>query len=903
MTPRSVHYVLSTHWDREWYQTFQDYRHRLVKLIDHLIEGWTDGRLRGPFQTDGQAIILEDYLEVRPERRSLVETLVREGKIVVGPWYVLPDEFIVSGEALIRNLALGRSLARRLGGEPSAAGFMCDLFGQNSQMPQIFAGFGITGAMIWRGTNVIDRRLVRWRGADGSVIPAVRFGKVGYCSYAAQVRPVRHNEPIYSAEEQAERLEAYLQEEAEATETSAMLLFDGGDHLEWDPENYAVLAERMDHPDERYAIRHTSLDAFLAEMLPQANQISTLLSGELREPGVYPAEIDQQWVIPGVLSSRVWIKQWNARCQALLCCLAEPLNTWASLAAGSEYPQGYLDVAWKWLLQNHPHDSICGCSIDAVHEDMRFRFHQAEGIADRITIEAMRALAANIPGSLEEGELRVVVYNPLPRPFVQTAEITLQIPKDYPTFNEFFGYEPKPAFRVYDANGIELPYQRLSQAMNRQHVRTFATIFPQGYQSHEVRISLPLRIPAMGYTTLTVRPGEPGLPTRHPAVPGMATSEASMTNGVLDVKIEPNGSLTVTDLRSGQVYTRWLTFEDTADIGDGWYYGQAVNDQAYSSTACQASVALVHNGPHLTTFRIRTVMSLPEAFDFASMTRSENRKDLVIDSLVSLRPGSDRLEVETTVQNEVSDHRLRLLLPSGARTMSYLSDTPFDVVERPIALSEENHLNRELEVETKPQQSWSALFDGKRGVAVVAFGLHECAVRDLPDRPLALTLFRGTRRTVLTNGEPLGQLHGELKFQYWIIPLSEEPDRASLCEQGMLLEAGLRSLQVHPDDRLSQPGVQPLPKEAGFLRLSGPAVLTSLLQMHRGVQVRLFNPNTRAVGARLDLSGYPGKPPALIQPVNLEGEPVGDPIAIQGGGAVLSLKPKQILTIVIEQSS
>ena len=106
MAPRNVHHVLSTHWDREWYKTFQIFRVWLVELLDRVLEGWQSGELQGPFQTDGQAIILEDYLEVRPERRPWVEGLVKEGKFVVGPWYVLPDEFIVSGEALVRNLEL-----------------------------------------------------------------------------------------------------------------------------------------------------------------------------------------------------------------------------------------------------------------------------------------------------------------------------------------------------------------------------------------------------------------------------------------------------------------------------------------------------------------------------------------------------------------------------------------------------------------------------------------------------------------------------------------------------------------------------------------------------------------------------------------------------------------------------
>lgn len=48
--------------------------------------------------------------------------------------------------------------------------------------------------------------------------------------------------------------------------------------------------------------------------------------------------------------------------------VAEPL---AAIAAkeGMEYPQ-ICTSGWKLLMQNHPHDSICGCSVDDVHREM-----------------------------------------------------------------------------------------------------------------------------------------------------------------------------------------------------------------------------------------------------------------------------------------------------------------------------------------------------------------------------------------------------------------------------------------------------------------------------------------------------------------------------------------------------
>jgi hypothetical protein len=907
MPIRRAHYVVSTHWDREWYQTFQDFRYRLVQLLDRVLDGLADGRLKGPFQTDGQAIILEDYLEVRPERRDQVAEYVRRGLLAVGPWYALPDEFLVSGEALIRNLRAGRALARSFGGQPSDAGFVCDIFGHNSQMPQILKGFGIRGGLIWRGTNAVDTRNVIWRGADGTELPCYRFGEVGYCTYASLVRGARFHEEKHDPALARARLERMLEREAALSPVDPLLLFDGCDHQEWDQEAYGAIAERLGGEADGYEVVHSTLDAYLGEMLAQADRIETVLEGELREPGRFGGARDQQWLIPGVLSSRVWIKQWNARCQTLLTSWAEPLTAVAQSLAGLPDPQGYLDVAWQWLLKNHPHDSICGCSIDQVHEDMKYRFHQCEGIAERLTLEATRALAAGVAGDLDEDALRVTVFNPLPEPFDGTSELTLQIPDDWPTFNEFFGFEPKPAFRVFGADGQEVAYQRLGQAMGRAKTRIRAVKFPEAYRTNDVEVSLRLRVPAMGYTTLTVKRGEThrigtsevALPTRHPEAKGLATSECSMANESIGVTIEPNGTLAIADLRTGHGYRRLLTFEDVADIGDGWYHGVAINDQCFTSTGAHAEIALVHNGPLLTTFRVRTTMHVPAEFDFRAMRRSEEFTPLVIDSLVSLRPGGDRVEVVTTVHNAARDHRLRVLFPSGASAETYLADSIYDVVRRPIALRADNHLYRELEVETKPQQTWTAVSAQGRGLAIISEGLLESAVRDVPDRPVALTLLRATRRTVMTDSQPEGQLPGEWTFRYWIAPLAGEPDAVRLSLYGQGLAAGLRNVQLRPADLDLYAAPRALAAEASFLQVTGDLVLSSARRVGAALEVRLYNPTTRPADGELRLGrmARDGGAFTACQPVDLESNPLGERRAFSGGEVRVTLRPKEILTL------
>jgi len=888
-----AHYVLSTHWDREWYQSFQNYRYQLVHLLDRVLAAAEDGRLHGPFQTDGQAIILEDYLEIRPERREQLVRLAQAGKLVIGPWYVLPDEFLVSGEALIRNLRLGRQIARSFGVEPSQAGFVCDLFGHNSQMPQLLAGFGIRGGFIWRGVNHLQTRHVRWRGADGTELLAYRFPSGGYCDYTFKVRHALEHAVTPDAARVHADLDAYLRYEAEHTEIDPILLFDGGDHEEWDEAAYTAMLAYAGQPGD-FEVVHTSLDAYLAEALPQAARVGAVVTGELRDPGCdYD---DQQWVIPGVLSSRVWIKQANAECQTLLCQWAEPFSAWAHLALGIEAPQGFLDVAWKWLLQNHPHDSICGCSIDVVHEDMKFRFSQARQIADRLTRAATQQIAASVAGDLSDDEMSVVVFNPLAHPLAETVEVTLQIPTHWPVFNEFFGFEPKPAFRIYDADGKEVAYQRLHQAMNQRKVRIYTTKFPDAYRTHDVTVSLPLHVPATGYTTLTVRAASDRRATRYPLTPSLVAAEDALENEFLRVTVASNGSLTLLDKRSGATYHRLMTYADCADIGDGWYHGQAVNDQRFTSTASTAAVAVVHTGPHLGTLRVRTTLRIPAAFHFDDrMARTEELVDLVIDSLISLRPGCDRVEVTSSLHNVACDHRLQVLFPSGAETDTYLADTPFDVVERPIPLRADNHLYRELEVETRPQQSWTAVFDDRRGLAVISTGLLESAIQDGADRTLALTLYRSTQRTVFTDGEPGGQLLGDLHFRYWIMPLAGAPDPVRLTNLGLQLAAGMRAVQLRPADLPLHRQSTPLPSASSLFDVEGPAVVTSARWIAAGLEIRIFNPTTTRGQATVHFTG--DNRFATMQEVDFESRPTGEAQYLTAHKAVVTLSAKQIKTV------
>ena len=894
MTKPAAHYVLSTHWDREWHRPFQAFRHELVALLDRVLDGLTDGRLKGPFCTDGHAVLVEDYLEIRPERRDRIRDMAGKGMLVIGPWYVLPDEFIVSGESLVRNLRLGREVARSLGGQPSDAGFVCDMFGHNSQLPQIFAGFGIHAGFIWRGVNTAGRRNLIWRGADGTELVCHRFGVEGYGSYSERVRRNADFEVGFDPSKFDEYLDAYLEHLAANSDVETLLLFDACDHQVWDERVYALLAERMARGGGSHQILHTSLDKYIEAMLGERERITTIVEGELREPALDQPGLEMQALLSGTLSSRVRLKQANAQCQALLCHWAEPVCALARTLLGERVPgpAPFLDLAWRWLLKNQTHDSICGCSIDQVHEDMKFRFSQAQQIADRLTEDASRAIAASVAGHLGKNEMRVVVFNPLTDDVVeQPVELTLQIPAEWPSADG-------PAFCLTTADGSEVGYQRLEQTPDQTRLRRRPTAYPQIYKTNDVRIALPLSVPAAGYATLTVKPGkQPAkVPLHDP--PGMATGERTMANDILNVEIQCDGTLTLTDKRTGHIYPGLLGFEDAEDIGDGWNYTASDNGRTLVSTGGGANLELVHDGPMLTVFRIRTVMAVPEAFDFAGQARDGRSIEMNIESLLSLRPGQDYVDVQTVVDNTARDHRLRVLLPSGADASTYLADSPFDVIERDIALHADNDRYRERETETKPQQSWTAVYDGDRGVAVLSEGLCESAVRDVPGRPIALTLFRGTHRTSLIPSDTAGQCPGTMVFHYRIMPLTGRPDPVRLCRLGQQMMTGLRTVQLRAEDAAIHRTATTVPPTAGLLRVDGPAVVTSLRQVGEGLELRMFNPVDSGITVCVSSAGLTA-PPRTVYPVDFESNPLA-PARPLDSICEVPLKAKQIITLRLE---
>ncbi|MBM3121039.1 MAG: hypothetical protein FJZ97_02495, partial [Chloroflexi bacterium] len=384
---KTVHVVSHTHWDREWYRTFQQFRLQLVQLIDGLLEILAGDPGFRFFTLDGQTIILDDYLQVRPEREAILCRHVRQGRLLIGPWHVLPDMFLVGPEAHIRNLLQGDRTARRFGAKMKI-GYLPDPFGHPGQTPQILQGFGIDTACIWRGVDRTNAEFW-WQAPDGTRVLAVSM-RDGYGNGASL--------PAEDGRAFAQQLAQSAASLAPDSATSSLLVMYGTDHME-PPRNTAAAIAHADRHLDNTRVVHSTLPYYVASIRKEIERRKAtipVVEGELRSGR-------RMHLLPGVLSTRMWIKQRNRACELLLEKWVEPFGTFrerlSGPTAGATAPtdrQAVLHQAWRLLMENHAHDSICGCSIDQVHEEMRVRFDQVDQIGEELTQQTLAGIAGSV---------------------------------------------------------------------------------------------------------------------------------------------------------------------------------------------------------------------------------------------------------------------------------------------------------------------------------------------------------------------------------------------------------------------------------------------------------------------------------------------------------------------------
>jgi mannosylglycerate hydrolase len=897
--PLTVHIVPHTHWDREWYLPFQRFRLRLVEVVDQVL-ALLEANPGYRFTLDGQLATVDDYLEIRPEAESRIRALVGEGRLAVGPWQILMDEFLVSGETIVRNLELGILRAQELGGAMEA-GYLPDMFGHVAQMPQLLRRAGVAHAVVWRGVPAaIDHHAFHWESPDGSAVRAEYL--VGGYGNAAGLA----DDPERFAAE-VERFAAVV---APFFDGAGPLAMAGTDHMPPNPE-LPALVERTNRDQQRFRLRVETLAEYLSGAdggaLPRWR-------GELRSGA-------RANMLMGVNSARLDLKATGARAERMLQRYAEPL---LALHA-DDWPEPFLCQAWRRVIDNSAHDSICGCSADDVCDQVLVRFAESEQIAAGLAERAAAAVARRVPRGW------IAVFNPSPHACSDVVEVELPVPEawtdvslELPDGTRIPAQASGPCRHVlYDD---ELPGVRLPALLDRIHGRELfgrqingvevdtvarSVIFqvdeeagPERFDATALERALQEAAEAAAEATFRVRIEATSRRRLLAAVPapalgwsavrvgrGTAASEhvvrcdeRSLANGLVDVSVARDGTL---ELAGGGVALAGVgRLVDGGDAGDSYNYAPPAADRIVEEPE-SVSVAVRAAGPVVGRLDVVRAYRWPLALAEDASARSEEAARVLVTTAVELRVGEPFVRLRITFENPCSDHRLRFHVPLAEPAQSSFAEGQFAVVERRGA-PEGGH--GEVPLATYPAHG----FVDAGGVALLLE--HPSEYELVGERELALTILRATglisRPDNRWREEPAGPLVAIPAAQCrrpWSACFGLYPHAGSWSDADVLAE-----LERYRHPFLTRAGTGPAgarPQPVAGLELTARGiVLSSLRRRGDGLELRLVceQPEPRSVLVAGEVEE--------AQTADLLGRP-GEPLPLEPAGLRLALGPWEIRTV------
>jgi len=931
---KEVHVICNTHWDREWVYPSAETRLLLVEFMDDLLDLLDSQPDFHSYLMDSQVLCVDDYVEMRPDQRPRIEKHVKSGRLQIGPWYSLPEEYIVNAESLVRNLLIGHRAAQSYG-KVMKLGYTPFSYGQCSQMPQIYRGFDIDTIIFYRGINTKHSEFIM-EGADGSRVVGTRFGCLSRFSYYFYVyRILRHNMsrdewwydwdrgalPFKLCNESHPRghwyildpskkllqweklpacLERLIRDESKHFTTKYIACMQGFDSSSPDPLERKIIEESQRVLGDRHTIIQSSLENYMNKLKEaiKGKEVE-VIKGESRDPG---ATVKWTHLMGDVISSRPRIKRANNFSENELQRWAEPFQTMA-MTLGQTYPTGPLDMAWKYLMKNHPHDTICGAGVDQMEKDMMYRYDQIRILSQGLMSRGFQAIQRQIDtGGVDIKDSVLTVFNPSPFPRSEVVTIFLDLP--YECFYK--------AFSIADADGAKAQYQKVTSYPYGNLVRNLQDISLE-LRSERVKLHfLAEDVPALGYKTYHVRHEE----DEEEAAGTLVPRPGHMENEHLAIRINDNGTLDVTHKASGHTFRGLHYLEDGGETGHSWIHMSPDFDEVITSLGTPAEVALEESGPLLARYRVEYRMMIPEdivqheqgiaprrppaASDptRASTRRSENRKELLIRSWLTLRKDQRYLEVLTKLDNQCKNHRLRVAFPLGIAATHSNAETAFDVVSREIIRTKDNpYYNRENP--QYPNHRFVDVGDGKMGLALINDGIREYEAKDDEDRTVYLTLLRGyvfrnspiIDRWDIYPEMLLSQSLGENEWRYAIYP-----HEGTWEDAGVHCQADAFNLTLEVGQAGRHEGS--LPWEMSFFSIEPTELAISALKKcedRNTVIVRIFNPMGRDVKARV--TTYKPIKAAWLTNMNEERRenlgPVGSKVAFAVAG-------KKIRTLELE---
>ena len=873
----TIHIVSYTHWDREFRFDFETTRMRLVDLMDNLLGIMAGNPDFKHFTLDGQFVLIDDYLEIRPEKEAELRQLAADGRLAVGPWYTLPDSSCVHGESLIRNLMTGLRRSRAFGGTMEL-GYNVFSFGQIAQLPQIYAGFGIDFIVFYKhmaagrsrypefiwaapdGTRALATRLgreARWNFFFAGRIPIVydrdpwdrdwryewgSLGKVFHMcepdSYAS-FHDIREPETSFFRQNVRKGFERALDTVKGTALPEHLLFFDGTDFTEPHPLIPGIIAAAREELGDAYRIEHSSLRDYAAaarELLPGRDL--DVVQGEMRDGPVGSVHSD-------VCSVHPELKRANSEAENRLFRWAEPFAALAWLH-GDRYPRADIDRALKYLFLAQAHDSLHGVGPQSMVDDIRNRLLQAKVIAEGAAVRAFQSLACRANTAAEDGDVFVTVYNASSFPRTEVVEAFLDLPRN----------AALDSIRIEDENGKPAPLHELSRADTRAglyhprsrnmpiHVTRFHVLF-------EAR-----DIPALGYRVFRVRtrerpmypyPHEDWDPLRIPC-DRLATGPRSAENGIVRLEIAADGTLTVTHLGTGRAYEGLHYFIDSGEQGNLYFHAPPPVNRVETTLGAPARVALMIDGPLMARFRVETSLRVPARFDEAADRRSDVETQIPICSEITLRRGAGYVAVETRIENTARDHFLRVCFPTGIHAEHAYAEANFDVNAYATRPRRDGEF-RAQDLTRHRQHLFVDLHDERGGFALLNDAVRDYEVVEPERGTVALSVVRGVALRIPCDnrlwmeypGDDSAQSLGPHALRYGLYPHAGNWEEGGVYDEALAFAAPLRVAQTGRH-------AGTLPLSHGLLSLeAGPLVLSAVKKAEErdSIVVRLFNPTDR----------------------------------------------------------
>ncbi|MFD1429121.1 alpha-mannosidase [Lacticaseibacillus mingshuiensis] len=747
MAKKKVFIVSHAHWDREWYMGFEKHHMRLISLMDDLFYLFKHDPDFNSFHLDGQTIILDDYLAVRPEKREELEQYVREGKLKVGPFYILQDDFLISPETNVRNTQYGKKQASEWS-QPVPLGYFPDTFGnmgQTAQMMQLSKldtvafGRGVTptGLNNQVGQGKFDSTFSEmwWEGPDKSKVLGILFAN--WYSNGNEI-PVDEDEAkVYWTKK--------LADAEKFASTPDLLFMNGVDHqpVQMDVTKAIKVANKL-FPD--YEFIHSNWPDYIKALKADLPKDLSTIEGELTSQAT-----DGWYTLANTASSRVYLKQENTLTERTLENQVEPLLYLGGEATAEN--QDRLDFAWKMKLRNNPHDSICGCSVDPVHQRMMTRFHGAQQVAEVLSEHALTSFTNSLDThNFPADSHPFVLINTSGAEKHEDTTVEVEIARAY-----FKDGAPQAQYDKMVELGKNLPEltvidavgEKIAAKITNPHARFNYDLpdrtFREPYMALYVDVDVAATLRPFGWQSFAVIEGAAALDA------AVSIDGQTLRNARLAVTLEADGTVTVTDQATGHEYRDAVDFEDVGDMGNEYIFRQSADKLTFTAKdAALSDVAAVQTaaGAQLSytlTYQLPSRAAASLDYEREAVIDITNRKSvrgselqpLALHVTLTLAENSNKLAIHVTGDNQLKDHRLRALFNTDLTSETNDSESIFEVVARP------NKVGKNWRNPTNPQhqQAFSTVHDDTRGVVVGNFGLNEYEVT--PDgSQIAVTFLR-----------------------------------------------------------------------------------------------------------------------------------------------------------------